>query len=1023
MWHIFTDAGVRWPDAANVQYRNAAGDWVNIFPYTPPNSPVAGTADPNSPIGVNGNSGGGANRPWPAPTTWRANTAWNIAAFPEIINTTAIRLQIYGAKTSGTSPGAGIAMLEVFEPSVPVEPVALVSIGSIIQVNNNLNRGSVLRAGPVAFDSPGTIAHTSQVAYQWYRSDSDEGPWEAIAGAAGRGSEYIITAADEGKWVRVGAGSAGEYVLGGPVYSAAVGPMPEFPKATLVSIGDARLYFGAEGLYRDSGLWAGDISFDITPLEAHLSQAAYLWQRAASPEGPWTDITGQSNRWYIITQADEGMYLRAAARSSGVNVIGGPVFTEVLGPALGQNPNKITFVPTGTLGWADFPIGNISAGLNDPSNLWNHHSSITSKHFVIFWENTGTWRTHGRPDAPGIASNMRVELNAIASEIDKIFEFHLDELGYAEPGKAYRWDTHRMIVFLRYQSAWGAWGGTSGSGATRIGSVFMQVGSSRPVTNDLTGVWQFPTFAHEIGHAVQAMMRINYPNNLNGGVNELESQNILWSYYPRWFFFESHGNNTMRQNTHRNMLHGDMIFSAPWLMEYWAHVHGRNIMGRVSRSNSGLDVFGAYMRLAGYNQTQFNDEVFEASRRFVTWDLDRIRETNANWANRMISAYHSGGDGVYRAVANRAPNNYGFNAFRMQVPAAGTEITVDFMGRPDLIAASGSFYGITNNNRVSSAGWRYGFVALTGSPATAGNRIYSPMYSASFAEPNSSAKFTVPENTTHLWMVVTGAPSQHWSGVNATNGNDFWGYHFRLSGTSAFTVANNSSTVGGAIITRDNAPIDAAIAEARTLVEAGYCPAKWQPVQTALAFAAAERARAAATYVELGVAINRLNNAVAALTGCSHKTVYVDAVCLEGGSVTTTCEYCDYMDAVIIPALGHSIGGQIHAIQGNIYKGTVYCQREGCDHSEEADLPEITDIKVEAGVTETVERGGVYNFNVLLNEGAYDYHIVWTVSDPSFVIIDGEGNIYILNKTGTIRLIATDPVSGRSHSITLRIAS
>jgi len=71
----------------------------------------------------------------------------------------------------------------------------------------------------------------------------------------------------------------------------------------------------------------------------------------------------------------------------------------------------------------------------------------------------------------------------------------------------------------------------------------------------------------------------------------------------------------------------------------------------------------------------------------------------------------------------------------------------------------------------------------------------------------------------------------------------------------------------------------------------------------------------------------------------------------------------------------------------------------------------------------TVERGGVYNFNVVLNEGAFDYHIAWTVSDPSFALIDDEGTVYILNKTGTVRLIATDPVSGLNYSITLRIAS
>ena len=59
---------------------------------------------------------------------------------------------------------------------------------------------------------------------------------------------------------------------------------------------------------------------------------------------------------------------------------------------------------------------------------------------------------------------------------------------------------------------------------------------------------------------------------------------------------------------------------------------------------------------------------------------------------------------------------------------------------------------------------------------------------------------------------------------------------------------------------------------------------------------------------------------------------------------------------------------------------------------------------------------------MILNEGASDENIVWSVSDPSLVIVDGD-LIYILNRMGTVRLIATDPVSGLQHSITLRIAS
>jgi len=82
----------------------------------------------------------------------------------------------------------------------------------------------------------------------------------------------------------------------------------------------------------------------------------------------------------------------------------------------------------------------------------------------------------------------------------------------------------------------------------------------------------------------------------------------------------------------------------------------------------------------------------------------------------------------------------------------------------------------------------------------------------------------------------------------------------------------------------------------------------------------------------------------------------------------------------------------------------------------------ITSLRIDVNVTVTVSRGDVLNFGLLLNEGAVGDNVVWSVTDPSFALVDG-ADIYILNKTGLIRLIATDPVSGLSHSIQLRIAS
>jgi 3D (Asp-Asp-Asp) domain-containing protein len=81
----------------------------------------------------------------------------------------------------------------------------------------------------------------------------------------------------------------------------------------------------------------------------------------------------------------------------------------------------------------------------------------------------------------------------------------------------------------------------------------------------------------------------------------------------------------------------------------------------------------------------------------------------------------------------------------------------------------------------------------------------------------------------------------------------------------------------------------------------------------------------------------------------------------------------------------------------------------------------ITSVKIDASALVTLPRGSKYQFSVTLNEGAVADGIVWTVVSPAFAIVDANGLVTISNKTGTVALTATDPLSGISNSIVLRI--
>ncbi|MBN2598223.1 MAG: hypothetical protein JXR82_15710 [Marinifilaceae bacterium] len=59
-----------------------------------------------------------------------------------------------------------------------------------------------------------------------------------------------------------------------------------------------------------------------------------------------------------------------------------------------------------------------------------------------------------------------------------------------------------------------------------------------------------------------------------------------------------------------------------------------------------------------------------------------------------------------------------------------------------------------------------------------------------FKSANGSACFTVPENTEYLWLVVSGAPTEHWPVVFNWGASDDdskeeqWPYQIKLSGTA-----------------------------------------------------------------------------------------------------------------------------------------------------------------------------------------------------------------------------------------------
>lgn len=421
-----------------------------------------------------------------------------------------------------------------------------------------------------------------------------------------------------------------------------------------------------------------------------------------------------------------------------------------------EKDNKETYFPQNA--W------NVSVNNNyqDRNSQFSIHRMRTTQNLVAFWE-----PKFGSDPSKYDVEQYRFPIGEVMLESDKIFKFYRDELKFVEKGKSLT-DKYRMIIYIYHNDDGTAYGGGIDN---KVGSLWISPARMKEAP--------FGAIAHELGHSFQYMVAADgnwgfssNPSGSNGQpIWEMTSQYMLWQYYLEWIIFENYHLNTFMDNTHKAFMHEDNRYCSPFVLEYWSDKHGIDFVGRLWReAKVGEDPVMAYKRMTGIDQKAFNDELFDAYRKFVTWDMDRIREISRKYANQHVSLLTPVGGGAYRIAESKCPQNYGYNGIKLNVPAYGTELNLQFKG---LIGESG--YRSINSDK---AGWRYGFLAVK----TNGERVYGDIYSAS----EGDAKFTVPHNTAHLWLIVSGAPTEHWEHIwdEKQDNDEQWPYQIKLSGTS-----------------------------------------------------------------------------------------------------------------------------------------------------------------------------------------------------------------------------------------------
>lgn len=383
-----------------------------------------------------------------------------------------------------------------------------------------------------------------------------------------------------------------------------------------------------------------------------------------------------------------------------------------------------------------------------------------SKNIVVFWS-----KEFGKDPMANPNEQKRFDVQKALMELERFYDYYVNDLKLVIKGKSFT-DQYKMILYVI-----GGNGATAFGGGTenKIGMLWTPAVRMNKVP--------YGALAHELGHSFQYMIRADNGRGPRGAISEMSAQYMLWQVYPEWMTFENYHLKDFMKKTHYAFLHPTNMYHSPYVFEYWSNKHGITFFGELSRATlDNEDPVATYKRITNVSQEQFNDEMFDASRRFITWDMKRIEQVAKPYANQHITELKKAEEKGWFVIApTHAPQNYGYNGIQLQVPKAGTTVKLNFKG----IAGTQGYNAV----KTDKAGWRYGFVAYQKN----GTRVYSDVGK----DANSVLQFKVPTDTEYLWLVVMGAPTEHWPvsmGRQRTEADskneEQWPYQIKLSGTA-----------------------------------------------------------------------------------------------------------------------------------------------------------------------------------------------------------------------------------------------
>ncbi len=376
-----------------------------------------------------------------------------------------------------------------------------------------------------------------------------------------------------------------------------------------------------------------------------------------------------------------------------------------------------------------------SYDFNDDNARWCWRHSAQTQNIVYLWEKPFGDNIQNPPSLEG--HPMKFDLGNLQMQVERFYHFFRDTLKFSLPGSLC--DKYKMMVMVNYSLEGTAYGGTYDD---FIGALW--------VTPNRIQDKKLNCLAHELGHSFQAQIMADRAGEAWGGTGffEMTSQWMLWRVNPDWLTDENYHFEAFKKLTHKGYLHMENIYHSPYVIEWWAEKHGLESIAQLYREGKvGEDPVITYKHKYGLSQRQFNDEIFDCYRHLINFDLSYARKETRQYACTWDTPMRKQSNGYLRPETEYVPENYGFNAIRLDVPKSGKTVTVDFKA----LAGNSS-----KDKMARTIGYRYGLVGVT---ADTDECLYSPVGEA--AKGKVSLSIPKDKQLKALYLVVMGAPANH----------------------------------------------------------------------------------------------------------------------------------------------------------------------------------------------------------------------------------------------------------------------